>query len=162
MKPALLLAVALAGLAFTVPASGSSEPALLTIRALGIFNKPIGNGDAMLSYGPIWDPSVASRPGEGRPMVIAGHDVTPVPGYGSHGPFYNLVNLKKGYLVEIRWHGVLRKYRLVSNPVWHPESDEEVVLDKDVEAVWLYSCWPRYTHSGRKWVEAVLVSVSKP
>jgi sortase (surface protein transpeptidase) len=162
MKPALLLAAALAGLAFAAPASGSPKPALLTIRALGIFNQPIGNGDAMLAVGPIWDPSVANRPGQGRPMVIAAHDVTPVPGYGAHGPFYDLVILKKSYLAEIRWHGSLFIYRFVSNPVWHPESDEEVVLDRGTEAVWFYSCWPRYTHTGRKWAEADLVAVRKP
>lgn len=95
-------------------------------------------------------------------MVIAGHDVTPVPGYGSHGPFYGLTDLKKGYLLEIRWHGSLYIYRFVRDPVYHPENDYEVVTDRGVESVWIYSCWPRYTHIGRKWEEAVLVAVRKP
>ena len=153
MKLALLFAIAAAGLAFTVPANSASSPARLTIPKLGIFNKPVGNGGAMLAYGPIWHPEVPSRPGEGKPMVIAGHDVTPVPGYGSHGPFYNLVDLHKGDLVEIRWHGKLFRYR-VTGKAWHPENDYQVVVDRGVESVWFYSCWPRYTHNGRTWVEA--------
>lgn len=157
MKFALLFATVIAGLAFTVPASSSPPAAMLTIPKLGIFNKPIGNGASMLEYGPIWHPEVHARPGDGKPMVIAGHDVTPVPGYGAHGPFYHLVNLHKGDLVKIRWHGRLRVYRVVAEPTWHQENDYQVVVDKGVEAVWFYSCWPRYTHNGRLWVEADLV-----
>ena len=111
----------------------------------------------MLKYGPIW--SAPARPTRNNVVVLAGHDVTPVPGYGLHGPFYNLVTLKKGYLVEIRWKGQLFIYRIIGTPKYHPERDAQVVVNRGVGAVWLYSCWPRYTHDGRKWAEAKLVSV---
>ena len=158
MKLALLAAAAVAGLAFAASVSATPPSARLTIPQLGIYNKPIGNGGSMLKYGPIWDPEVRARPGQGRPMVIAGHDVTAVPGYGDHGPFYNLVSLKRGSMVEIRWNGVLSKYRIVSPPVYHRANDYKVVEDKGVESVWFYSCWPRYTHLGRMWVEADLAT----
>lgn len=161
MKLALLIATAIAGLAMAASASTAPAPALLTIPKLGIYSKPIGNGSRMLAVGTVWQPGFNSRPGQGRAMVIAGHDVTRVPGYGDHGPFYNLVTLRKGDLVEIRWHGWLFKYRFLGKPAWHRESDDQVVVDRGVEAVWFYSCWPRHTHNGRKWAEAELVSAKK-
>ena len=42
----------------------------------------------------------------GLTTVIDAHDVTPVPGYGAHGPFYRLYLIKPGYIVKIRWNGV--------------------------------------------------------
>ncbi len=158
---ALTAAMAVVGLAFATSASTAPAPALLTIPKLGIYNKPVGNDSAMLAAGPVWQPGYLARPGQGKAMVIAGHDVTYVPGYGGHGPFYKLVTLRKGDLVEIRWHGWLYKYRMLGDPRWHRESDKKVVVDRGVEAVWFYSCWPRHTHNGRKWAEAELVSVTQ-
>ncbi len=162
MKPlALLLASAIAGLAFVASASTAPDPALLTIPKLGIYGKPVGNGSRMLADGPVWQPGFNARPGQGKAMIIAGHDVTPVLGYGAHGPFYRLVTLRKGDLVEIRWHGWLYKYRFLGEPKLHKENDKQVVVDRGAEAVWFYSCWPRHTHDGRKWAEAKLVSAKK-
>ena len=154
MKLGLTLIVAAVGLALASPAFGGGD---LTIKALGFDNKPVGEGTAMLKDGPIW--GTPMRPSATNTVVLAGHDVTPVPGYGSHGPFYNLVTLKKGYLVQIRWKGKLFIYRVVGKARYYPESDDSVVTTGDVGAVWMYSCWPRYTHNGRLWVEAVLVSI---
>jgi sortase (surface protein transpeptidase) len=161
MKLVLLSAVALAGLALTASAASTPSRALISIPRLGYFNRPIGNGDYMLRYGPIWEPNFKERPGQGRAMVIAGHDMTYVPGYGQHGPFYNLVNLRKNDLVMIRWNGKLYSYRIAGRPVWLAESEYAVVAKPAVETVWLYSCWPRYTHKGRLWARAVLVSSRK-
>jgi sortase (surface protein transpeptidase) len=158
VKLALLVAV-IASLALAGSAYSAQPQALLTIPALGIFNKPIGNGDAMLKSGPTWDPYVPARPTRNNFVVIAGHDVTPVPGYGGHGPFYNLVELKKGYLVEVRWRTRLYVYRLVRDSWYMPEREVPSAV-VGVGLVWLYSCYPRHTHNGRTWAEGVLVSVS--
>ena len=55
---------------------------------------------------PDLDVVYATRPGMGLTTVIDAHDVTPVPGYGAHGPFYRLYLIKPGYIVKIRWNGV--------------------------------------------------------
>jgi sortase (surface protein transpeptidase) len=150
---ALFIAAAVAGLALAVPAN-SEQSALLTIRALGFSDMPIFSGETSTGYGPFWHFTKGARPGQGKVMVMGGHDVTAVPGYGKHGPFYNLVTIKKGYLVVVHWHGKTYTYKFVSKPKWHPESDHYVVVDRGIEAIWIYSCWPRYTHDGRLWVEA--------
>ena len=76
----------------------SSHPALLTIKALHMVNQPIRTRVCDLAYGPIWDGGFTARPGQGLTMVIDAHDVTPVPGYGRHGPFYRLNLIKPGYV----------------------------------------------------------------
>jgi sortase (surface protein transpeptidase) len=152
MKSVSLVVATLAALLLTATASAT---AFLTIPALGIYHKPILTGDN-LDQGPIWDRS--TRPGQGKAMIIAGHDVTPVPGYGAHGPFYDVVDMKKGYLLEIEWYGKLFIYRGRANAEYHPAYDRNVVIEQG-ESVWIYSCWPRYTALGRQWWEGRLVAV---
>jgi hypothetical protein len=79
------------------------HPALLTITALHMFNQPVRTQCADLARGPIWDLGRPGRPGDGLTMVIDAHDVTPVPGYGAHGPFYRLYTIKPGDLAKIKW-----------------------------------------------------------
>jgi hypothetical protein len=97
----------------------------------------------------------------GLTMVIDAHDVTPVPGYGSHGPFYHLYLIKPGYLAKIKWNGVWRTYRFVSSPRPYPQRPPSVV-DKPIksfgaEVVYFRCCWPRYTRDDYLTVRAVLV-----
>jgi hypothetical protein len=54
-------------------------------------------------------------------MVIDAHDVTPVPGYGAHGPFYRLYTIRPGDLAKIKWKGVWRTYRFVTHPFAKPQ-----------------------------------------
>jgi hypothetical protein len=141
----------------------TGHPALLTIKALHMFNQPIRPRCADLARGPIWDLGWATRPGDGLTMVIDAHDVTPVPGYGAHGPFYRLYTIKPGELVKIKWNGVWRTYRFVTYPFAKPQRLENGdVNDKPIkdwrgEVVYFRCCWPRYTRNEYLYERAVLV-----
>jgi hypothetical protein len=170
---ALLLTVAV-GLAATVlatpsgiagrgcPAKVSPRTARLTIKALHIVYKPIFTRTCDLAHGPIWDVGYATRPGMGLTMVIDAHDVTPVPGYGAHGPFYRLYLIRPGYLAKIRWNGVWRTYRFVRSPTPYPQRPRSQVdrhiKNFGVETVYFRCCWPRYTRNDYLTVRAVLVT----
>lgn len=172
MKAVLLtIVVGLAGLVLATAPSGvasqncpdrpeSHPPALLTIKALRMFNQPIGTKTADLAKGPIWDLCFTGRPGQGKTMVIDGHDVTPVPGYGDHGPFHYLYKIKPGYLAKIKWKGVWRTYRFVMKPSPRPQSDNTVTL-YGVEEVYFETCWPPGTRDDYLWERAVLVKKHK-
>jgi hypothetical protein len=144
------------------PSTG--HPARLTIKALHIFNKPIRPQCADLARGPIWDLGWAARPGDGLTMVIDAHDVTPVPGYGAHGPFYRLYTIKPGELVKIKWQGVWRTYRFVTHPFAKPQLlkngrvNDKPIKDWRGEVVYFRCCWPRYTRYEYLYERAVLVT----
>jgi len=143
------------------PSTVSRQTARLTIPFLHIVDKPIRSRACDLAYGPIWDVGYATRPGMGLTMVIDAHDVTPVPGFGAHGPFYRLYLIKPGYVAKIKWGGVWRTYRFVMKPTPYPQRPKSVV-DKpiknfEVEVVYFRCCWPRYTRNDYLTVRAVLV-----
>lgn len=168
----LTVAVGLASMVMATPSGIASHgcPAIpvsrhtarLTIKFLHIVYKPIRTRACDLARGPIWDVGYATRPGMGLTMVIDAHDVTPVPGYGSHGPFYRLYLIKPGYLAKIKWNGVWRTYRFVSSPRPYPQTPKSEV-DKPiknfrVETIYFRCCWPRYTRKDYLTVRAVLVT----
>lgn len=173
------------GLASTVPATTASgatglngqecptkepaearHPALLTIKALHMFNQPIRTRCGDLARGPIWDLGWLGRPGDGLTMVVDAHDVTPVPGYGAHGPFYRLYTIEPGELATITWKGVRRTYRFVTYPFAKPQRlPNGAVNNKPIknwrgEVVYFRCCWPRYTRYDYLYERAVLVSTS--
>ena len=164
----LTAATGLAAMVLVTPSGsatrGCAEPATsgrLTIKLLHIYDRPIGTRTCDLAYGPIWDLAYRTRPGMGTTMVIDAHDVTPVPGYGAHGPFYRLHLVKPGYLVKIEWNGVWRTYRFVAKPRPYPQSPQSEV-DKPikawgVETIYFRCCWPRYTRNDYLTARAVLV-----
>lgn len=167
----LIVAVGLASLVVATP-SGiagrgcpaspvSRHTARLTIKFLHIVNKPIRTRACDLARGPIWDAAYATRPGMGLTMVIDAHDVTPVPGYGAHGPFYRLYLVKPGYVAKIRWNGVWRTYRFVARPTPYPQRPASEVnrpiKSFGVETIYFRCCWPRYTRNDYLTVRAVLV-----
>ena len=188
---AALLVVACVVAALTVGSGGaagggcpsvpSPHAARLTIKALKIFDRPIRTGTCGLKYGTIWDPFYPARPGDGETMVIAGHDVTPVWGYdthGQHGPFYHLNKIKPGYMMKIKWHGVVRHYRFNTRPFARRQCRSKWLNDKPArlagkllcvennkpiknfrgkEVVYLRCCWPRYTRKDFLYERAVLV-----
>jgi len=141
-----------------------SRQGLLTIRALHTFNKPIRVRCRDLARGPIWDLAWPGRPGDGLTMVIDAHDVTPVPGYGAHGPFYRLYTIKPGDLARITWHGVVRTYRFVTYPFAKPQRlknghvNNTPIKSWRGEVVYFRCCWPRYTRNDYLYERAVLVS----
>jgi len=149
------------------PRKGPAEarhPALLTIRALRMLNQPIRTRCGDLARGPIWDLGWAARPGDGLTMVIDAHDVTPVPGYGAHGPFYRLYTIKPGQLARIKWNGVWRTYRFVTHPFAKPQRlrngsvNNKPIKAWDGEVVYFRCCWPRYTRNAYLYERAVLVA----
>jgi hypothetical protein len=139
----------------------SPHTARLTIKSLHIVYKPIFTRACDLARGPIWDLGYATRPGMGLTMVIDAHDVTPVPGYGAHGPFYHLNLIKPGYVAQISWNGVWRTYRFVSRPRPYPQRPSNAISKPiksfGVEVVYFRCCWPRYTRNDYLTVRAVLV-----
>ena len=173
MKAVLLtVAVGLTSMVMATPSGSAGQgcaarpvsrhTARLTIKSLHIVYKPIFARACDLARGPIWDVGYATRPGMGLTMVIDAHDVTPVPGYGAHGPFYHLNLIRPGYLAKIRWNGVWRTYRFVSRPRPYPQRPKSEV-DKHiknfgVEVVYFRCCWPRYTRKNYLTVRAVLVT----
>ena len=165
----LLVAAAAAGIALATPGAlggnqeclGGPEPphlALLTIRALHMYKQPIRTHCADLAKGPIWDEGFATRPGQGLTMVIDAHDVTPVPGYGAHGPFYHLNRIRPGDLARIRWNRVWRTYRFVTYPYAKPQREKnKPIKNWRGEVVYFRCCWPRYTRNDYLYERAVLV-----
>jgi hypothetical protein len=139
----------------------SRQTARLTIRSLHIVDKPIRTRACDLAYGPIWDLGYKARPGMGLTMVIDAHDVTTVPGYGAHGPFYNLYLVKPGYVAKIEWNGVWHTYRFVGSPTPYPQRPasevNKPIKNFGVETVYFRCCWPRYTRNDYLTVRAVLV-----
>ncbi|HEY2355664.1 MAG TPA: hypothetical protein VGH79_12280 [Gaiellaceae bacterium] len=167
----LLVAVGLASTAFATPngvAGGgcakraTPHAARLTIKFLHIVDKQIRTRSCDLAYGPIWDVAYKTRPGMGLTMVIDAHDVTPVPGYGAHGPFYRLYQVKRGYRARIEWGGVWRTYRFVGHPRPYPQRPaskvDKPIKSFPVETVYFRCCWPRYTRNDYMTVRAVLVA----
>src|SRR5438093_1569755 len=93
--------------------AGQTHQALLTVKRLHMWAQPIGHGGRYLARGPIWDQDFNARPGQGRSIVVRGHDVTPVPGYDGHGPFHDLPSMRHGDLATIRRCGFAYTYRFV-------------------------------------------------
>jgi hypothetical protein len=190
VKTALLtVAVVLASLLPATPSGAAGTPcsvvprhaARLTIKALKIIGKPVRNNPCGTAYGPVWDSAHPARPGDGETMVIDAHDVTPVPGYdthGAHGPFYHLNRIKPGYVVKIAWHGVVRRYRFVGHPFARRQclskrannkparlegkllcvANDKPIKSFGTEAIYFRCCWPRYTRRQFLYVRAMLVT----
>jgi hypothetical protein len=188
VKPLLLaLAVLVGATVLYAPTTHASaqrrcgyepHPALMTVRVLRMYNQPIGRKDCALATGPVWDLSHPARPGEGETMVIDGHDVTPVPGYDGHGPFYRLYLLRPGDLATIRWKGVRYTYRFVTKPFARRQclskylnylparlagklmcigNDKPIKEVSPVESFYIRCCWPRYTREKFLYERAVLI-----
>jgi hypothetical protein len=180
MKVALLIVALAASLVLVAAAPGAGDiestgcprkepaearnPPRITIKRLDMFNQPIRTRCGDLARGPIWDLGWPGRPGYGLTMVIDAHDVTPVPGYGAHGPFYRLYTIKPGDLATIKWHGVWRTYRFVTHPFAKPQRlpngavNNKPIKDWRGEVIYFRCCWPRYTRNDYLDERAVLVS----
>ena len=149
----------------------------MTVGVLRMYNQPIGRSECALAKGPIWDPWRPARPGYGATMVMDGHDVTPVPGYGLHGPFYRLYFIRPGDLATIRWKGVRYTYRFVTKPFAERQclskrvndlparlagelmcvGNDKPVKDWGKEGFYIRCCWPRYTREKFLYERAVLI-----
>lgn len=182
------------GIAATSKVKSHRGPARLTIGVLHMYNQvvygqPIKSKVDHLTMGPIWDtwndldPYTGSykpvRPGSGKTLVIDGHDVTPVPGYGAHGPFYRLYLIKPGDLATIRWMGVKYTYRFVTHPFARRQCASKRANDSaahlngtlicapfnrpiyhwhwKAQNLYIRCCWPRGTRHDYLYARAVLI-----
>ena len=97
-------------------------------------------GDS-LARGPVYWPLVG-RPGQGTTVAIAGHDITPVPGFHGHGPFHDINHLRKGDLVYVSRGEVRHRYRVTGTRVI-PATDLHIADLTRYEHLLLTTCWPR-------------------
>ena len=133
----LVLAVGLT-LAFAATAGARTDStSRISISRIGV-SSIIGGS---LARGPVYWPSVG-RPGQGTTVAIAGHDVTPVPGFDGHGPFHDIDRLRKGDLINLEWHGTRHDYRVTGYRVI-PSSDLHIADLTRYERLLLTTCWPR-------------------
>jgi len=138
-KASLTLIVAL-GLALTLasPALAHRGPhQTITIPRIGV-NAIIGKS---LASGPVYWPTVG-RPGQGTTIAIAGHDVTPVPGFHGHGPFHDINQLRKGDRIYLNSHGRRHAYRVTGERVISA-TDLHIADLTHYERLLLTTCWPR-------------------
>lgn len=162
--------------------SPGPHPARMTVGALHMYGQRIGLGSCFLAHGPIWDRAHPARPGDGETMLVDAHDVTPVPGYGAHGPFYRLADVRPGDLATITWKGVRYTYRFVTKPfakrqclskrvndlparlagVLECVANDGPVKSWRVESIYFRCCWPRYTRAKFLYARAVLVRTTPP
>lgn len=94
-----------------------------------------------LARGPVFWPRVG-RPGRGTTIAIAAHDVTPVPGFGGHGPFHDIDELGKGDRIYVRWDGKRYTY-VVTGHRLIPSSSLHIADLTPYERLLLTTCWPR-------------------
>ena len=133
-----LVLVALAGLTFASSAGASTgRGTTIAIPRIGI-RALIGDS---LGRGPIYWPSVG-RPGQGTTIAIAGHDVTPVPGFHGHGPFHDINRLHSGDPIHVTWRGRQHTYRVTGRRVISARNLHIADLTRH-ERLLLTTCWPR-------------------
>lgn len=148
LKVSLIIASALMGLTFALSAQASPPPQI-SIPRIGV----TANIGTSLSAGPVWWPRVG-RPGEGTTLALAGHDITPVPGFHGHGPFHDLNLLRKGDRITITWHGRSYVYRVARVRII--ASSNEHIADLTMhERLILTTCWPRGSSAFRYVVYAL-------
>jgi hypothetical protein len=163
--------------------AGKPHPAVMTVPRLQMWKQLIGarDNESSLAKGPVWDWNFSGRPGQGKTMVIDGHDVTPVPGYGEHGPFHGLPSMRRGDLATITRCGVQYTYKYIRNfthwqcatkkasldprRFWHGRgalvcfTNNSPIKQYGVETLYFRCCWPRHTMNQFFYVRLALVSV---
>jgi LPXTG-site transpeptidase (sortase) family protein len=139
MRKVILTLALLAGLTFAVSAGAANHARRPTIAipTIGV-NTVIGD---TLASGPIYWPAVG-RPGQGTTIAIAGHDITPVPGFNGHGPFHDINQLRKGDRIYLTWQGKRHAYQVTGERVI-PATDLHIADLTHYERLLLTTCWPR-------------------
>jgi sortase A len=126
------------GLTFATSAGARiAPPQTISIPKIGV-RGAIGTS---LGRGPVYWPMVG-RPGQGTTVAIAGHDVTPVPGYHGRGPFHDIDRLVRGDRIVVRWHGKAHAYRVIGHRVVSSTNLHIADLTHH-ERLLLTTCWPR-------------------
>jgi LPXTG-site transpeptidase (sortase) family protein len=132
------------GLTFALPAGATPQAAqTISIPRIGI-SATIG---ASLDQGPIFWPQVG-RPGQGTTIAIAGHDITPVPGFHGHGPFHDINMLRRGDRIYLTWHGTRHTYTVTRHRII-PSTNMHIADLTRYERLLLTTCWPRGSSANR-------------
>lgn len=120
----------------TPPALRAPAP-VLSIPALGIRTVVReGVAESILARGPGHYPG-SGEPGCGCTIAIAGHRITPVPGFDGHGPFRYLDRLHRGAVISYDGH----KYRVSGTVVLRP-TDTAPLAEVGHERLVLTTCTP--------------------
>jgi sortase A len=114
-----------------------------------------GTGEAVLARGPGFYAG-SGRPGCGCTIAIAGHRVTPVPGFDGHGPFRWLNRLVRGARIYLRIGGRTTVYAVSGSEVLSP-SDVAPLADIGHERLVLSTCTPPFSATYRLVVFALPV-----
>lgn len=131
----------------TPPALRAPAP-VLSIPALGIRTVVrVGVGEAVLALGPGFYPG-SGRPGCGCTIAVAGHRVTPVPGFNGHGPFRFLDRLHRGARILLRIAGRTTQYTVSGSEVIAP-TDTAPVENIGHERLVLTTCTPPFSATQR-------------
>jgi sortase A len=126
------------GLTFAISAGASVRaPQTISIPRIGV----TANIGTSLARGPVFWPRVG-RPGWGTTIAIAGHDVTPVPGFHDHGPFHDIDQLRKGDRIYLSWDGTRYPYRVTGHRLIRTTNMHIANLTR-YERLLLTTCWPR-------------------
>lgn len=149
---AITLSAVMAGLALASASVASPVPRLVIPR-LGMNAVVVSS----LSRGPIFWPGIPGRPGEGRTVAIAGHDVTPIPGFDGHGPFRYLTSVRLGDRITVVWRGRRHVYRVTSIAVV-PAWASDLADDLGHERLLLSTCTPPGESAHRLLVRALPVA----
>jgi len=137
-KVSLITIAVVLGLTLVQSAGASrSAPQTISIPRIGV-TAAIGSS---LDRGPVFWPSVG-RAGQGTTVAIAGHDITPVPGFHGHGPFHDINELRKGDRVYLARDGRRYAYRVTGHRVISSTNMHIADLTRH-ERVLLTTCWPR-------------------
>jgi LPXTG-site transpeptidase (sortase) family protein len=127
------------GLTFALPAGAARSSTAQTISIPGIgVDAAIGQS---LDRGPVFWPLVG-RPGQGTTIAIAGHDITPVPGFHGHGPFHDIDELRRGDRIHVTWHGTSHTYTVTGHRII-PSTNLHIADLTRHERLLLTTCWPR-------------------
>lgn len=151
----LLPGAAQAGKQFESQAAGT-----YSIPRLGIRDMPWYDGatPSHLMQGPGRRRDIGSFGCDFCTVVLSGHRVTPVPGYGSHGPFRYVDQLQVGDVIRV-WVKHLHRtftYRMTHERVVSP-NDVGVMDDMGYPQLVLTTCTPPHTATYRLIVFAKLV-----
>lgn len=119
------------------------------------FKKPLfyGDNDVILNLG-IGHYMGSSLPGEGKPILLAGHNGT---------EFYQLQNMKKGDIVKIETSWGDYTYKIHDMETIDKKDFDATILNEDKNELLMYTCYPFDTVNTpyRYFVYATMVSGPK-
>jgi sortase A len=155
MRKAILIIALVVGMASAISA-GATPQTTINIPAIHAnWNVMWVANEHYLAEGPAWWPGTG-RPGSGRTVAIAGHDVTPVGGL-PYGPFHFLYKLNRGEMIYISYRGVEHPYRITDITTVSGAS-KTIAIDVGHERLILTTCWPPYSAAKRFEIIALPVS----